>query len=297
MALDLLPVESREYWKYHAPSMLLKLAKTEGTINNEKTCLLLYSGAEVSILDAAFARKVGCYIDESQRQECVGIKENMKVASGRTKIMVTLAESLVHFFDVLVGEMPGQDAILGMDFMVPGGTRLDLVDGTPCLRDEVHIQLTKRRPLHGEHLRSVEIERMISVDATQPLEVPLQPKPSETVDHARRTLDSIVVKGPGKRLYLKITNVSDRTMCPPAHAQLGMWLTGDRNKVEDQIEGSSEILVDRPQYDPPKGNLKHPSSQLAVVIQITKLSNPEEAVITDDEPVETQIALADESGD
>ncbi|KAG3021157.1 hypothetical protein PC119_g9700 [Phytophthora cactorum] len=287
--------------------MLLKLAKTEGTINNEKTCLLLYSGAEVSILDAAFARKVGCYIDESQRQECVGIKENMKVASGRTKIMVTLAESLVHFFDVLVGEMPGQDAILGMDFMVPGGTRLDLVDGTPCLRDEVHIQLTKRRPLHGEHLRSVEIERMISVDATQPLEVPLQPKPSETVDHARRTLDSIVVKGPGKRLYLKITNVSDRTMCPPAHAQLGMWLTGDRvpkrqglvtqNKVEDQIEGSSEILVDRPQYDPPKGNLKHPSSQLAVVIQITKLSNPEEAVITDDEPVETQIALADESGD
>ncbi|KAG2995134.1 hypothetical protein PC118_g3122 [Phytophthora cactorum] len=292
--------------------MLLKLAKTEGTINNEKTCLLLYSGAEVSILDAAFARKVGCYIDESQRQECVGIKENMKVASGRTKIMVTLAESLVHFFDVLVGEMPGQDAILGMDFMVPGGTRLDLVDGTPCLRDEVHIQLTKRRPLHGEHLRSVEIERMISVDATQPLEVPLQPKPSETVDHARRTLDSIVVKGPGKRLYLKITNVSDRTMCPPAHAQLGMWLTGDRvpkrqglvtvgshryAEWQNLIEGSSEILVDRPQYDPPKGNLKHPSSQLAVVIQITKLSNPEEAVITDDEPVETQIALADESGD
>ncbi|ETI30256.1 hypothetical protein F443_22624 [Phytophthora nicotianae P1569] len=37
-----------------------------GKINNEKALLLLDSGAEVSILDAAFARKVGCYIDESQ---------------------------------------------------------------------------------------------------------------------------------------------------------------------------------------------------------------------------------------
>ncbi|KAG3249294.1 hypothetical protein PI124_g6043 [Phytophthora idaei] len=190
--------------------------------------------------------------------------------------MVTLAGSLVHFFDVLVGEMPGQDAIMGMDFMVPVETRSDLADGTPCLPNEVHIQLTKRRPLHGEHLRSVETERMISVDATQPLEVPIRRKPSETlwITRGERWIPT-VVKGPGKRLYLRITN----------------------DEVEDQIEGSSELLVDRSQYDPPKGILKRPGSQPAVVNQITKLPNPEEAEITDDEPAEAQIALADESGD
>ncbi|KAG2873640.1 hypothetical protein PC116_g27263 [Phytophthora cactorum] len=37
--------------------------------------------------------------------------------------------------------MSGQDTILGMDFMVPTGICLDLADGTPCLLDEVRIQL------------------------------------------------------------------------------------------------------------------------------------------------------------
>ncbi|KAG2779609.1 hypothetical protein PC129_g7071 [Phytophthora cactorum] len=87
-------------WKYYAPSKWFKQAKTTGKINNKKASLRLDSGAEVSILDAAFARKVGCYIAESQRQECVGIGENVFVTSGRIKIKVTLAGSLVYFFDV-----------------------------------------------------------------------------------------------------------------------------------------------------------------------------------------------------
>ncbi|ETP45315.1 hypothetical protein F442_08262 [Phytophthora nicotianae P10297] len=116
MALELLPGEMRGY--YHAPSKWFKQAKTGGKINNEKADLLLDSGAEMSILDAAFARKVGCYVDESQQQECVGIGEGVYVTKGRTKIKVTLAGSLVCFFDVWVGEMTGQDVILGMDYMV-----------------------------------------------------------------------------------------------------------------------------------------------------------------------------------
>ncbi|ETP38037.1 hypothetical protein F442_14223, partial [Phytophthora nicotianae P10297] len=125
MALELLPGVMRGYWKYHAP-----------------TDLLLNSGAEVSILDAAFAHKVGFYVDESQQQECVSIGEGVYVTKGHTKIKVTLAGSLVYFFDVWVGEMSGQDAILGMDFMVPAGFRLGLADGTSCLPDEIRIQLS-----------------------------------------------------------------------------------------------------------------------------------------------------------
>ncbi|ETP33875.1 hypothetical protein F442_17691 [Phytophthora nicotianae P10297] len=138
IALEL-PGEMRGYWKYHAPSKWFKQAKTGGKINNEKADLLLDSGAEVSILDAAFARKVGCYVDESRQQECVGIGEGVYVTKGRTKIKVTLAGSLVYFFEVWVGKLSGQDAILGMDFMVPAGIRLDLANGTLCLPDEIRM--------------------------------------------------------------------------------------------------------------------------------------------------------------
>ena len=76
MELDLAPGESRGYWKYHIPGKWFKQAKAMGKINNEKATMLLDSGAEVSILDTTFARKVGCVIDDSQTQECDGIGEN-----------------------------------------------------------------------------------------------------------------------------------------------------------------------------------------------------------------------------
>ena len=42
---------------------------------------------------------------------------------GTTKIKVTLDGSLVYYFDVCVGDQAGQEAILGMYFMVPAGIR------------------------------------------------------------------------------------------------------------------------------------------------------------------------------
>ena len=60
---------------------------------------------------------------------------------GRTKIKITLDGSLVYYFDVWVGDQVGQEAILGMDFMVMAGISLDLADGTICLPEEVRIGL------------------------------------------------------------------------------------------------------------------------------------------------------------
>ncbi|GMF30453.1 unnamed protein product [Phytophthora fragariaefolia] len=59
MELDLLPGGSRGYWKYHAPGKWFQQAKAVGKINNEKAKLLFDSGAEVSIIDPAFAHKIG----------------------------------------------------------------------------------------------------------------------------------------------------------------------------------------------------------------------------------------------
>ena len=60
MELDLLPGESRRYWKNHAPSKWFQQAKASGKVNNDRANLLNDTGAEISILDIAFARKVGC---------------------------------------------------------------------------------------------------------------------------------------------------------------------------------------------------------------------------------------------
>ena len=65
MELDLIPGESRGYWKYHTRGKWSKQAKTADRINNEKATMLFDPGAEVSILDTTFARKVGCVIDDS----------------------------------------------------------------------------------------------------------------------------------------------------------------------------------------------------------------------------------------
>ena len=74
MELDLAPGESRGYWKYRNMGKWFKQAKATGKNNNGKATMLFDSGAEVSI-DTTFARKVGCVIDESQTQECVGMGE------------------------------------------------------------------------------------------------------------------------------------------------------------------------------------------------------------------------------
>ncbi|POM75586.1 LOW QUALITY PROTEIN: Hypothetical protein PHPALM_7295 [Phytophthora palmivora] len=98
MALEISPGESRGYWKYHVPDKKLKQSKAMGKINNKKATLTVAPMYPywMSILDATFARKVGCHIDESQTK-----RWNAKI-EGRTRLKVTLAGSLVYFFDAWV---------------------------------------------------------------------------------------------------------------------------------------------------------------------------------------------------
>ncbi|EGZ06603.1 hypothetical protein PHYSODRAFT_341849, partial [Phytophthora sojae] len=173
---DLLPGESRGYWKHHSPGKWFRQAKITGKINNEKSILLLDTSAEVSIVDTAFARKVGCYVDTSQSQECVRIGESVYMTEGRTRIKVTLAGSLLYFFDIWVGDQSGQEAILGMNFMVPAGIRLDLADGSTSLPDEVKIQLSGRRQLYNDNVRHVCVDQGMQIAIGDSIELPLRMK-------------------------------------------------------------------------------------------------------------------------
>ena len=64
----------------------------------------------------------------------------------------TLAGSLLYYFEAWVGDQVGQDATLGINFMVPAGKRLD---GTLCLPDEVRISLAGRRPPYQSTMQAI----------------------------------------------------------------------------------------------------------------------------------------------
>ncbi|OWZ09002.1 Eukaryotic/viral aspartic protease [Phytophthora megakarya] len=175
-SIDLQPGERRGFWKYYAPGKWYKQAKIHGKLNNREAVMPLDTGAEVFILDTTFAREVGCQIDTSVTQECVGIRDETYFTVGKTRVKVTLAGNMVYYMDLWVGDLVGQNAIFGMNFMVPAGVRIDTADGTSCLPDEVRIQMIGRRPLYGSRMRPVTIPSLIRVAAGQTYDVPLRPE-------------------------------------------------------------------------------------------------------------------------
>ena len=291
MELDLLPGESRGYWKYHTSTKWFKQAKASGKVNNDRANLLFDTGAEISILDIAFARKVGCQIDESERQECVGIGESVYTTEGRTRIKITLNGNLVYIFQVWVGPMVGQDVILGMDFMVPAGIRLDLADGTLCLPDEVRVQLSGRRTLFDTRVADVKLDQYAQIPVGGYVEVPLKRSTSEQwklwVTRGDRWVTT-VTRGVGRRQFLKVTNVSPHALIMHDDTKIGMWLTKDQvpraqgfvsvgsrrysewlnlayeattdqvDQEEDLTEEDEGPLVEKPQYETPSRILQRP---------------------------------------
>ncbi|GMF42371.1 unnamed protein product [Phytophthora fragariaefolia] len=232
MILDISLGESRGYWKYHEPDKKFKQAKAVGKINNAKATLLFDSGAELSIIDTAFARKVGCYVDNSQTLQCDGVGKFPYTAEGRTHLKITLAGSLVYFFDAWVGPPTGgQDLILGMDCMAPAGIRPDFADGTICLPDEVRIQLAGRRPLYGDKVEQVTMGGYYEIDTGRSEEVRVRTGPTDRqklwVTRGDRWVPTYVA-GAGRSVYLRLTNVSERKLILHGDTKIAMWLTRDR---------------------------------------------------------------------
>ena len=81
----------------------------------------------------------------------------MYATEGRTRVKINLNVNLVYIFQLWVGPMVVQDAILGIDFMVPADIRLGFADGTLCLPDEVQVQLAGRRKFYNHRMTDVRL--------------------------------------------------------------------------------------------------------------------------------------------
>ncbi|GMF47171.1 unnamed protein product [Phytophthora fragariaefolia] len=115
-----------------------------------------------------------------------GTGKGKVLTSSRATVKVTLGWQVVYEFEVSI--MPhhaGVDLILGTDFMIPSGLRLDLYNSTARLPDEVEIPLIKSRsawltePIYGDRVSDGPAESL-SIPARMIAEFTLRRKqPSE----------------------------------------------------------------------------------------------------------------------
>ncbi|GMF49053.1 unnamed protein product [Phytophthora fragariaefolia] len=173
-----------------------------GAVNDAQTKILLDTGANVSAVSESFARRLHLErrMNSDRQIDVQGIGKGKVLTSSRATVKVTLGWQVVYEFEVWV--MPhhaGVDLILGTDFMIPAGIRLDLYNSTARLPDEVEIPLIKSRsawltaPTYGDRVSDGPAESL-SIPARMIAEFTLRRKqPSEDTHEfwVRRTKDWI----------------------------------------------------------------------------------------------------------
>ena len=123
---------------------------------------------------------------------------------GWTKIKITLDGSLVYYFDVWVGDQVGQEAILGIDFMVPAGIRLYFTDGTLCLPDEVRLSLAGRRPPYRSTIQAININDqhvVIPVGGLTEVRIGMDPPKAKLLKRRDATWVPTLITGPMRLKY------------------------------------------------------------------------------------------------
>ena len=93
--LVLHPGERRGYWRHYAQNNY-KQTIVPALIDDCHARVLLDSGAEVSILDSDFARKIGVVVDATEQLECAGVGGSAYRTEGKARVKLTFAGELAY---------------------------------------------------------------------------------------------------------------------------------------------------------------------------------------------------------
>ncbi|EGZ20551.1 Eukaryotic/viral aspartic protease [Phytophthora sojae] len=121
-------------------------ALVKGAVNDTRTRLLLDTGANVSVISEKFAKQLRLRDIQGHGRcmEIQGFTKGTMATERRALVKVTLGWARVYEFELWVMDHgAGVDVVLGTDFMIPAGVRLDLFHATARLPDEVSIPLIK----------------------------------------------------------------------------------------------------------------------------------------------------------
>ncbi|GMF62357.1 unnamed protein product [Phytophthora fragariaefolia] len=210
-----------------------------GAVNDVRTKILLDTGANVSAVSELFARRhhLKRRTNSDRQIDVQGIGKGKVLTSSRAPVKVTLGWQVVYEFEVWI--MPhhaGVDLILGTDFMIPAGTRLDLYNSTARLPDEVKIPLIKSRSVwltestYGDRVSDGPAESL-SIPARMRAWLARQPPAVERTQYA-------VPKDVMKPSPRRVANGEAELTCAQQHELLGRAVAASAESASDRTEAA-----------------------------------------------------------
>ncbi|OWZ05764.1 hypothetical protein PHMEG_00022084 [Phytophthora megakarya] len=158
-----------------------------------------------------------------------------------------------------------------------------MADGSLCLPDEVRLQLSGRRQLFSGNSRLVTFDQHHKIPVAGSVEIAIRRSASDRQKLWATRGEQWVptaVKGLGSTQYLRITNVSERSVTLQRDTRVGIWLAGnhvprmpgfvsigsrryaewqnlalqattEQQAVDEVVGTATEPMVDKPLYEPP----------------------------------------------
>ncbi|OWZ01980.1 hypothetical protein PHMEG_00026542 [Phytophthora megakarya] len=271
----LLPGERMGWWSAQTFDRRVRMRTlVEGAVNDQRTRILLDTGANVSIVSARYAKKLG--LRDIPNQDCSmdiqRISEEKATTTRRTTVKITLGWERVYVFDMwVIDHCAGVDVLLGTDFMIPAGVPLDIFHSNAKLPDEVSILLIKTQAMKNEPEIHYEVSgprTTMKIPRREWLTFKVSKKhPSlRTHDVWIRRTESIVptVTSYRKRwpYGVRLTNITDHTVtlnrkCWRTQKHATRIFCKKEDELYEQWLATQPSAVARPEYTYPTSILRH----------------------------------------
>ncbi|KAE9002807.1 hypothetical protein PR002_g17529 [Phytophthora rubi] len=229
-------------------------ALVKGVVNDARTRVLLDTGANVSVISEKFAKQLRLrgVQGHGRCMEIQGFTKGTMTTSRRALVKVALGWQHVYEFELwIMDHGAGVDVVLGTDFMIPAGVRLDMFYATARLPDEVSIPLIKTLNIQddrreGPHVNGGPTENLLVpsrgfAEYRTPRSQPSSDTHEVWVRRTKALLPTVVKSQRGKLVRVRLTNISNRPTSCPAHFPVLMWVPiGDLPKSDGYVRiGSS----------------------------------------------------------
>ncbi|ETO99607.1 hypothetical protein F441_22978 [Phytophthora nicotianae CJ01A1] len=237
-SFDVVSSAERDEYKDHSKMMKLNPGERQGWWSAKKfdRRIRMMSLERTLVSSPTFAKKLRLrdIPDHGRSIDIQGISEGKVSTTRRVLMKITLGWEMVYEFEMgFMAYSAGVDVVLGTDFMIPSGIRLDLFHGAAQLPNEVCIPLIKTEDM----VESMEYSAHVKSGPSEALDVPGHESREYRLAKRAARLEQHV-------LWVRRTEkVSERTAFVPAFDRLAMLVL-----VGDLPRGEGYVCLDSKKY-------------------------------------------------